>query len=1336
MIVLEGQSALSHFRRARLESKLQSIAPAVRVRGAWHVYFVEADPGASPDLATLRRVLQANEGDAPQADGAVSRFVTPRLGTLSPWASKATELLRGAGQPVKRVERGLRIDLEGWDDASPALAKALHDPMTQSLLASREQAQALFTAPARGELERIPLAQLEAANARLGLALAEDEIDYLRTRYAELGRDPSDVELMMFAQANSEHCRHKIFNASWTIDGKEQDRSLFRMIKHTHAQTPEHTLSAYSDNAAVLEGYPAARFRPDGSGQYRIEASVDSAFCIKVETHNHPTAIAPFPGASTGAGGEIRDEGATGRGGKPKAGLTGFSVSHLRIPTLPQPWEAPRALNPRMAPALDIMLDGPLGGAAFNNEFGRPNLLGYFRSFELPEGEALTRAYDKPIMLAGGLGAIDRIQVEKKTLSPGDAVIVLGGPAMLIGLGGGAASSVASGESAEDLDFASVQRDNPEMERRCQEVIDRCVAMGEDNPILWFHDVGAGGLSNAIPELLHDSGVGGVIDLGRVPSDDPSLSPMQLWCNESQERYVLGVPQARLAEFAAICERERCPFAAVGVATKEERLVVGYGALDDASLLPPGEGGAQRRMRGDEGQGGSAITGSGSPHPNPSPEGRGAYPIDLPMDVLFGKPPKMHRDTAHPAPPKWPALQTAALDLHEAGLRVLAHPTVAAKQFLITIGDRSVGGLTARDQLVGPWQMPVADCAITLSGYEGYVGEAMAIGERTPLALLDAAAAARMAVGEAITNLCAAPVESLHRVKLSANWMAACGHPGEDALLFDAVKAVGMELCPELDISIPVGKDSLSMQAQWHSDGQAQKSVSPVSLIISAFAPVTDVRQQLTPLLSREDDSELWLIGLGAGKKRLGGSVLAQVYPQSGGDGAWPAFAGDGRDESVPDLDDPQRLRDFFHLIADAREAGLLLAYHDRSDGGAFATLCEMAFASHRGLDINLDGWGDDAFRTLFAEELGAVVQVADEDRAAFADLVERHALTECAQRIARPTTAAVVRVQQDGDVLAEWRWEELFDAWWSVTHAMQKLRDNPEAADQERETARQFGRTGLKPKLSFDAAEDVAAPFIATGKRPKVAILREQGVNGQIEMASAFTRAGFDAFDVHMSDLIAGRVSLADFSGLAACGGFSYGDVLGAGRGWATSILERNALRDVFATFFARTDTFSLGVCNGCQMMSQLKDIIPGAQHWPVFLRNQSEQFEARTALLEVQESPSVFFRGMAGSRIPVAVAHGEGRASFAGAVDQAAAHVALRYVDGDGVVATAYPLNPNGSPDGITGLTSDDGRATILMPHPERTPRTANHSWHPAGWPEDSPWLRMFRNARVWVG
>lgn len=1294
MIVLEGAPALSPFRQARLQSRLQSVAPALRITGAWHVYFVQAEAGQAPDLATLRRILQAEAAPAPAEAGSLSRFVVPRLGTLSPWSSKATELVRGAGQAIQRVERGTRIDLVGWpqDPATQAaIAKLLHDPMTQSLLDSADAAQALFSAPARGTLERIPLAGLEAANARLGLALAADEIDYLRERYTELGRDPADVELMMFAQANSEHCRHKIFNASWTIDGKEQDRSLFRMIKNTHQQTPQHTLSAYSDNAAVIEGEPAARYRPDpATGRYRTEAVVPSAFQIKVETHNHPTAIAPFPGASTGAGGEIRDEGATGRGGKPKAGLTGFSVSHLRIPTLPQPWEAPRALNPRMAPALEIMLDGPLGGAAFNNEFGRPNLLGYFRSFELPEGQGLSRAYDKPIMLAGGLGAIDRVQVEKLRLQPGDAVIVLGGPAMLIGLGGGAASSVASGDSAEALDFASVQRDNPEMERRCQEVIDRCVALGLDNPIRWFHDVGAGGLSNAIPELLHDSGVGGVIDLDKVPSDDPSLSPMQLWCNESQERYVLGVPQARLAEFADICARERCPFAAVGVATAEERLVVAYGAT-------PGNIPADAA-------------------------------IDLPMDVLFGKPPKMHRDTAHPPAPQWPVLGTTGLDLHQAGLRVLAHPTVAAKNFLVTIGDRSVGGLTAREQMVGPWQLPLADCAITLADFDGYAGEAMSVGERTPLALLDAAAAARMAVGEAITNLCAAPVTALDTIKLSANWMAAANHAGEDALLYDAVRAVGMELCPSLDISIPVGKDSLSMQAQWHADGVAQKSVSPVSLIITAFAPVADVRPQLTPLLAREEDSELWLIGLGGGKQRLGGSVLAQVHA---GDEALPAFGGE-----VPDLDDPQRLRAFFDLIADAREAGLLLAYHDRSDGGAFAALCEMAFASRLGLDITLDAWGDDPFRSLFNEELGAIVQVADEDRAAFADLVERHALTECAQRIARPTTAPKVRVSLGGSSLAQWRWDELFDAWWSVTHAMQKLRDNPDNADEERAIARDFNAPGLKPKLAFDVAEDVAAPFIATGARPKVAILREQGVNGQIEMANVFERAGFDAYDVHMSDLIAGRVKLADFAGLAACGGFSYGDVLGAGRGWATSILERSALRDAFAEFFARDNTFSLGVCNGCQMLSQLKDIIPGATHWPRFLRNRSEQFEARTALLEVVESPSVLLRGMAGSRIPVAVAHGEGRAEFASAIDQAAARVSLRYVDGDGQVATQYPLNPNGSPDGITGLTSEDGRATILMPHPERTPRVVNLSWHPREWQGDSPWLRMFRNARVWCG
>ncbi|MDI9238769.1 phosphoribosylformylglycinamidine synthase [Lysobacter sp. LF1] len=1302
MIVLEGASALSPFRLERLQARLQALHPSVRLLGAWPVYWVEPETDATPDPDALRRILQADLAEAPRAAEAVSRYVTPRLGTLSPWASKATELLHGAGLPVHRVERGTRYDLIGWPtDATTqgVLAKVLHDPMTQSLLDAREDAVALFSVPTRGELERIPLAELELANTRLGLALADDEIAYLRERYAALGREPSDVELMMFAQANSEHCRHKIFNASWTIDGVEQTTSLFKMIKHTHAMTPEHTLSAYSDNAAVVEGYASRRFRPDPvTHAYRSEAQVDSAFAIKVETHNHPTAIAPFPGASTGAGGEIRDEGATGRGGRPKAGLCGFSVSHLRIPTLPQPWERPRALNPRMASALEIMLEGPIGAAAFNNEFGRPNLTGYFRSFELDEGTH-ARAYDKPIMLAGGLGAIDRNQVKKLGLQPGDAVIVLGGPAMLIGLGGGAASSVASGDSHEALDFASVQRDNPEMERRCQEVIDRCVARGENNPIHTAHDVGAGGLSNAIPELLHDSGLGGIIDLAKVPSDDPSLSPMQLWCNESQERYVLGVPADRVQEFADICARERCPFAVVGHATAEEHLVVGYGATRENAREP----------------------------------GRD-WPIDFPMDVLFGKPPKMHRDARRPAVAPWPALDWDGLELRDAALRVMAHPAVASKNFLVTIGDRTVGGLTVRDQMIGPWQLPLADCAITFAGFDGYVGEAMAIGERTPLALIDAAAAARMAVGEAITNLCAAPVESLNRIKLSANWMAAAGHAGEDARLFDAVKAVGLELCPELDLSIPVGKDSLSMQAQWHGNGTTAKSVSPVSLIVSAFAPVVDVRQQLTPLLQRDEESELWLIGLGAGKQRLGGSVLAQCHPDAvDGESSLPAFAGA---LGVPDLDNPQRLRDFFELIRDAREAGIIKAYHDRSDGGAFAALCEMAFCSRTGLDINLDGWGDDPFRTLFNEELGAIVQVNAEDRAEFADLVARHGLIDCAQRIARPTTAPAIRVRDEGKTLVEWRWDELFDAWWSTSHALQKLRDNPECADEERTVARDFNAPGLKPKLTFDAADDVAAPFVNTGVRPKVAILREQGVNGQVEMAVAFDRAGFEAVDVHMSDLIAGRFNLADFKGIAACGGFSYGDVLGAGRGWATSVLERSALRDAFAAFFARTDSFSLGVCNGCQMLSQLKPIIPGAEHWPKFLRNRSEQFEARVGLLEVIESPSLFFRGMAGSRIPVAVAHGEGRADFDSALDQAAANVSLRYIDGNGQTASRYPLNPNGSPDGITGLTSADGRATILMPHPERTLRSANFSWAPADWSGDSPWMRMFRNARVWVG
>ncbi|MGY4517222.1 phosphoribosylformylglycinamidine synthase [Lysobacter sp. HA18] len=1306
MIVLEGAPALSPFRLERLQARLRSLHPEIRLLGARHTYWVLPEPGAQPDVAKLGQILEAGDAFADRDASAVSRFVTPRLGTRSPWSSKATELLQGAGLPVQRVERGMRVDVAGWPtDAATqgALAKVLHDPMTQSLLDAREDAVALFEAPSRGDLERIPLDDLENANTRLGLALADDEIAYLRERYAALGRAPADVELMMFAQANSEHCRHKIFNATWTIDGVDRPKSLFGMIRHTHATTPQHTLSAYSDNAAVVAGYRAKRFRPSGPDfTYRSEGEVESAFCIKVETHNHPTAIAPFPGASTGAGGEIRDEGATGRGGKPKAGLAGFSVSHLRIPTLPQPWEAPRALNPRMAPALEIMLDGPIGAAAFNNEFGRPNLLGYFRSFELPEGD-IARAYDKPIMLAGGLGAMDRIQVQKHGLRDGDAIVVLGGPAMLIGLGGGAASSVASGESQESLDFASVQRDNPEMERRCQEVIDRCVGQGDNNPIATVHDVGAGGLSNAIPELLHDSDLGGVIDLDRVPSDDPSLSPMQLWCNESQERYVLGLPPERVDEFAAICQRERCPFAVVGYATSEERLVVGHGAT------------RERVANGETG-----------------------WAIDIPMDVLFGKPPKMHRDAVHPPAPKWPSLKWAGLDLRDAGLRVLAHPTVASKSFLITIGDRSVGGLTARDQMVGPWQLPVADCAITFSGFDTHAGEAMAIGERTPLALLDSAAAARMAVGEAITNLCAAPVESLDRIKLSANWMAACGHPGEDALLFDAVKAIAMELCPALELAIPVGKDSLSMQAQWHADGAQQKSVSPVSLIITAFAPVTDVRLQSTPLLDREVDSDLWLIGLGAGKQRLGGSVLAQCHPQAGGDAAFPAFAGASEhdDFGVPDVDDPQRIVEFFELIRAARQANLIRAYHDRSDGGAFAAFAEMAFCSRTGLDISLDAWGDDAFRCLFNEELGAIVQVAVEDRAEFADLVAQHGLIDCAQRVAKPTTSPQIRVRRDGETLAEWSWQELFDAWWSVSHAMQRLRDNPDCADEEREIARDFDAKGLVPKLTFDPSDDVAAPYVNIASRPKVAILREQGVNGQIEMAWAFDKAGFTAVDVHMSDLIAGRVDLAQFTGMAACGGFSYGDVLGAGRGWATSALERAPVRDAFTAFFLREDTFALGVCNGCQMMASMAPAIPGAEYFPRLLRNRSEQFEARLALLQINESPSIFLKGMEGSRIPVAVSHGEGRVHFDDPAARMAIAVSARYVDGDGEQASQYPLNPNGSHDAIAGFTSRDGRVTLLMPHPERTLRTANLSWAPRDWPADSPWLRMFRNARAWVG
>ncbi|MBN8481012.1 MAG: phosphoribosylformylglycinamidine synthase [Xanthomonadales bacterium] len=1293
MIVLDGQPALSAFRIDRQNVALMQAGSRCRLVAARHVYFVEAAPAAQLDEARLVAILDARPG----RPGPAALWVVPRLGTISPWSSKATDILRGCGIDIVRVERGLAFELDaapqpGSSAWTTAMA-TLHDPMTQSVVTEPAALQRLFAVGTPGPLGRISLAgdalaALEAANARLGLALAPDEIAYLAESYAALGRDPSDAELMMFAQANSEHCRHKVFNAAFTIDGEAQARSLFAMIRNTHALAPAHTLSAYKDNAAVVAGYEARRFFADPeTGLYAAHAEA-APYAIKVETHNHPTAISPFAGAATGAGGEIRDEGATGRGGKPKAGLTGFSVSHLRIPSLPQPWESERALPPRFATPLEIMRDGPLGAAAFNNEFGRPCLGGYFRTFEQGTDEpGLRRGYDKPIMIAGGLANLRPGDVEKRNLHPGDAVIVLGGPAMLIGLGGGAASSVAAGTSSVELDFASVQRDNAEMERRCQEVIDACWARGAGNPLVSIHDVGAGGLSNAIPELLNDSSVGGELDLARIPCADPQLSPMQVWCNESQERYVLGVRPADLATFEAICARERCPFAVVGHATAERRL-----RLSDSRPATPD---AQRIV------------------------------IDLPLDVLFGKPPRMQRDTRRVAHRLSVIADTEGIELGDAVERVLAFPAVASKSFLVTIGDRSVGGLCSRDPMVGPWQVPVADCAVMLNDFEGYAGEAMAMGERTPLALLSAAASARMAVGEALLNLASAPVE-LDEVRLSANWMAAVDHAGEDAELHDAVHAVGMELCPALGISIPVGKDSLSMQVKWQAPSKGEpmlhRTVSPVSLIVTAFARCADVRGALTPQLQLDEgDSEIWLIDLGAGRGRLGGSVLTQVFNRAG--------------DLPPDVDDPARLKSCFAFIQRANADGLLLACHDRSDGGAITALAEMAFAGHCGLDIELAGWADNTLRALFNEELGCLVQVRSRDHEALRALLQAHQLERFAHVVARPVAKLRLRLRYDGDVVARWDWSELMATWSGTSHAMQRLRDNPACADEERAWRCDADDAGIAPKLGFDPDDDIAAPFIARGARPRVAILRDQGVNGHVEMAAAFTRAGFDAVDVHMSDLQAGRHRLGDFKGFAACGGFSYGDVLGAGRGWAASILYNERLREAFTTFLADPAHFALGVCNGCQMLSQLKDIIPGAEAWPRFERNASEQYEARFVTLEVAASDSIFLAGMAGSRIPVVVAHGEGRVGYAESTS-AKARPCLRYVDGDGRATERFPMNPNGSPGGAAGFSAADGRVTILMPHPERVHRSVQMSWRPKAWGDASPWMRLFRNARAWVG
>lgn len=1301
MIALDGQRALSPFRLERLNAQLDVLHSGTRVRDAWFVYFIDAQVAPGTDeRARLLDVLAARDA-SPQS---ATFWVVPRLGTISPWSSKATDILHGAGFELRRAERGVAwqvsaLPAESADEHAAVMA-LLCDAMTQSVLSSLEQAQALFLEGQPGALEHValnddPRAALTAANAELGLALAEDEIDYLADCYAELGRDPSDAELFMFAQANSEHCRHKVFNASWTLDGEPQEQTLFGMIKHTHQQSPAHTLSAYHDNAAVIEGSVGQRFHAGDNGVWQAsEELID--FAIKVETHNHPTAIAPWPGAATGAGGEIRDEGATGRGAKPKAGLTGFSVSDLRIPGAPQPWEVQRPLPPRVASAFEIIRDAPLGAAAFNNEFGRPCLGGYFRTFEseLPNIAGFRRGYDKPIMLAGGLANIRRDDVLKHKLQPGHAVIVLGGPAMLIGLGGGAASSLASGASSAELDFASVQRDNPEMERRCQQVIDACWSRGAHNPIVSIHDVGAGGLSNAIPELLNDAGVGGSIDLSKIPCDDPSLSPMQVWSNESQERYVLAIAPENVIEFEDFCRRERCPYAVVGQATAERHLRVTR-----------------------------TVAQTSSPESRaPGPESRETV-IDLSMDVLFGKPPRMHREASRVKKRVDLVPDLSGIGMAEAVTRLLRLPTVGSKSFLITIGDRTVGGMSHRDPMVGPWQVPVADCAVTLADFYGYAGEAMAMAERAPVAMLNSADAARLAVGEAITNLAAAPIDGLGQVRLSANWMAAVNHPGEDAALFDAVKAVGLELCPTLDISIPVGKDSLSMQTRWMDGEQAQQTVAPVSLVITGFARVGDVRRTLTPQLKLDrGDSDLWLIDLGAGRDRLGGSALVQVFNRVGG--------------VPPDLDDPQRLKSLFELIQEANRSGLLLAYHDRSDGGALVTLLEMAFAGHCGLEIHLDGWAEATLHAMFNEELGAVVQVAKANREAFEALLVKHGLAAMGHRIGRPREKLGIKLYLANEVAFKWQWKTLFSAWNHTSHAMQSLRDNPRSAEAERHWRVDDDDPGISPKLTFDPNEDVAQALAADGARPRVAILREQGVNGQVEMAAAFTRAGFDAVDVHMSDLVSGRVTLADFRGLAACGGFSYGDVLGAGRGWALSILHNDMLRAQFGAFFADESKFALGVCNGCQMLAQLKQIIPGARHWPQFLANASEQYESRLVTVEVLDSPSIFFSGMAGSRIPVALAHGEGRVEFPPGCSPNKADRVMRFVDNRGKPTENYPLNPNGSPGGLAGFTAGDGRITILMPHPERVFRSAQMSWHPETWGEDSPWMRMFRNARVWCG
>jgi phosphoribosylformylglycinamidine synthase len=1399
ILELAGAPALSHFRIAKLLDRLTALDAAITGLTAHFVHFVEVSRElTAQEQDVLVRLLtygprMESEQLAPQTskssqqlgasgressdasgrgasaarDGRTSSgasaygasatrdgrelqdsgglvLVVPRAGTISPWSSKATDIARVCGlEAIQRIERGIAYRIRSSrsldSERLSRLAQPLFDRMTEMALLDSRDAAKLFEHHPPKPLLTISLARgrvaLEEANVELGLALSDDEIDYLLASFEKLGRDPTDVELMMFAQANSEHCRHKIFNAEWIIDGRQQEKSLFAMIRNTHAHNPKGVLSAYRDNAAVIEGSQGTRYFPEPrTGIFRgVEEPID--ILMKVETHNHPTAISPFPGASTGSGGEIRDEGATGRGAKPKAGLAGFSVSHLRIPDFTQPWEHSIGKPDRIASALDIMIEGPIGAASFNNEFGRPNISGYFRTFE-QQG----RGYHKPIMIAGGLGNIRRPHVEKGDVPPGAKLVVLGGPAMLIGLGGGAASSMGSGTSSADLDFASVQRGNPEIQRRAQEVIDRCWELGDANPIVLIHDVGAGGLSNAVPEAVAHSHRGSTIDLRKVPSAEPGMSPMELWCNEAQERYVLAVDAASLDVFANIAQRERCPFAVIGDIDATGQLAV------------------------------------------KDPQFRNK-PVDMPIDVLLGKPPRMTRDVRS-VQPEARSFAVDKIDLRDAAYRVLRFPAVADKTFLITIGDRSVGGLISRDQMVGPWQVPVSDVGVTIADYHGHAGEAMAMGERTPVAALSAPASARLAVAEAVTNILAADVESLRQIRLSANWMAACGEPGEDAALYAAVRAVGEDLCPALGIAIPVGKDSLSMKTKWQQNGAARSVVAPVSLIVSAFAPVKDVRRTLTPeLRTNAGDTSLWLIDLGSGKNRLGASALAQVFGELGSEPA--------------DLDDPQRLIHFAAALADLKREGLVLAYHDRSDGGLFATLVEMAFAGHCGLNIELPAANTSPLAQLFAEELGAVIQVRTADDQRAKQIFERHNLATYVTRIGAPIAGARdvqgaaahtsgqsprgggvaspgaqgapdsgtyvrdsrqagamhiggagartsvldmrVRLACAGKVVLDEAWVDLRRAWSETSYHMRRLRDDPRAADEEFAAQLDINDPGLSVALTFDPDEDIAAPYIKRGVRPPVAILREQGVNSQVEIAAAFEFAGFESHDVHMTDLLSGRRSLREFKGLVVCGGFSYGDVLGAGEGWAKSILFHEAVRDDFVRFFNRNDTFSLGVCNGCQMLAALKSLIPGTESWPRFVRNRGEQFEARFGLVEILKSPSVLLRDMAGSFLPIVVSHGEGRAEFS--ADQVAQScsdtglVAYRYANNNKTPATSYPANPNASPLCIAGLSNADGRVTITMPHPDRCYRYVQNSWRPDNAGEWSGWMRLFRNARRFV-